>query len=341
MRPLHKSDRARIELSFVIPVYNGSRSISKLVDKIHHVFLAWDFEILLVNDGSADSSEEICSQLVSQYPTTVTLVNLSRNFGEHNSVLAGLTYSKGEYVAVLDDDGQHRPEDVLEMLIEIKTRHWDVIYGRYRIKRHSLFRNIGSWFNDKMATLMLKKPSNIYLSSFKIMNRFIVNEIVKYKGPFPYIDGLIYRVTKNLGQIPVEHEPSSSESRYTASKLIALWFNMFLSFSIGPLRMAAVIGAFTSILSILLIGLVIVDKLFISRQATLGIPSVLVTIFFFSGIQIMILGIVGEYLGRLFLEGTGSPQFVVRYIKGGHVKDSCNVFPVNNNPEYAPSFIEK
>jgi glycosyltransferase involved in cell wall biosynthesis len=311
-------------MSFVIPVYNGSQSIWKLVEKIHHVFLAWDFEILLVNDGSTDSSEEICSELVDQYPATVTLVNLSRNFGEHNSVLAGLTYSRGEYVAVLDDDGQHRPEDLLEMLIEIKARNWDVIYGRYRIKRHTLFRNVGSWFNDKMATLMLKKPSDIYLSSFKIMNRFIVNEVIKYKGPFPYIDGLIYRVTKNLGQIPVEHETSVSESRYTMNKLMALWFNMFLSFSIAPLRIAAVVGAFTSILSIFLIGLVIVDKLFISRQVTLGIPSVLVTIFFFSGIQMMILGIVGEYLGRLFLEGTGSPQFVVRQIKGGQIGDSAN-----------------
>jgi glycosyltransferase involved in cell wall biosynthesis len=341
MRPVHKSDSARIELSFVIPVYNGSRSIAKLVDKIHHVFLAWDFEILLVNDGSTDSSEDVCFQLASQYPTTVVLVNLSRNFGEHNSVLAGLTYSNGEYVAVLDDDGQHRPEDVLEMLIEIKARHWDVIYGRYRIKRHSQFRNIGSWFNDKMATLMLKKPADIYLSSFKIMNRFIVNEVIKYKGPFPYIDGLIYRVTKNLGQIQVEHEMAVSKSRYTVRKLMALWFNMFLSFSIGPLRMASVVGAFTSMLSVILIGLVIIDKLFISRQVTLGIPSVLVTIFFFSGIQMMILGIVGEYLGRLFLEGTGSPQFVVRYIKSGQVEEHNPLTLANSKLPYSPSFVAK
>jgi glycosyltransferase involved in cell wall biosynthesis len=320
-----------VELSLVIPVYNGAESISILVNKIHRIFLAWNFEILLVNDGSTDSSEEICSKLVAQYPTTVTLIHLSRNFGEHNSLLAGLTYSKGEFVAVLDDDGQNRPEDVLRMFIEIKASNYDVLYGRYRIKKHSLFRNIGSWFNDKMATFMLKKPSELYLSSFKIMNRFIVDEITKYKGPFPYIDGLIFRVTKNISQIEVEHEVSKIESRYTLSRLIGLWFNMFLGFSIKPLRLASLIGGITSIFSGILISFVVFDKLFVTRQLTFGIPSVLAALFFFSGIQLMILGIVGEYIGRLFLDRSGSPQFVIRYIKGHHAQDACKSSEINRD----------
>jgi glycosyltransferase involved in cell wall biosynthesis len=303
------------ELSLVIPVYNGSQTIGLVVERIHTVFASMQFEVILVNDGSEDDSELRCAKLAEGLPRTVTFVQLSRNFGEHNAVLAGLSHARGKYVAVLDDDGQNPPGEVLPMLEELKRRDCDVIYGHYIKKRHSWFRNAGSRFNDRIATLMLDKPKDLYLSSFKVMTRFVVEEIIKYRGPFPYIDGLIYRTTRKIGQIPVQHcAEATGRSRYSLRKLVGLWLNMFLNFSIAPLRLSVYIGLFTSCLSVLALFLILIDKVWISPNLTMGIPTVLGSIVFFSGVQLMILGLVGEYLGRLYLDHTGTPQYTVRYV---------------------------
>ena len=303
------------ELSLVVPVYNGSRSVSQLVERIQAVFRSTLHEIVLVNDGSEDDSEVVCAKLAKEFPQTVTFVQLSRNFGEHSAVLAGLNHARGKYVAVLDDDGQNPPEEIVPMLNELKRRDCEVIYGHYIEKRHSWFRNAGSRFNDRMATLMLGKPKDLYLSSFKVMTRFVVDEITKYRGPFPYIDGLIYRTTHEVGQIPVEHHANiSAPSRYTFRRLVRLWLNMFLNFSVKPLRLSVYVGLFTSCLSILALVLILIDKIWITKNQTLGIPTVLGSIVFFAGVQLMILGLVGEYLGRLYLDQTGAPQYIVRYV---------------------------
>jgi len=302
------------ELSLVIPVYNGSRTIGALVEHTTKIFGSTSFEIVLVNDGSEDDSETVCAQLAEKFPQNVTFVHLSRNFGEHSAVLAGFTEARGRYIAVLDDDGQNPPEEVVRMLDELKRKNYDVVYGHYIEKKHSWFRNLGSRFNDRIATLMLHKPKDLYLSSFKVMNRFLINEIIKYHGPYPYTDGLIYRVTRNIGQIPVEHRASlSGPSRYTFRRLVRLWLNMFLNFSIKPLRISVYVGLFASCLSIVALIAILIDKLWITPNLTVGIPTVLGSVVFFSGIQLMILGLVGEYLGRLYLDQTGTPQYVVRY----------------------------
>src|SRR5438128_8492035 len=263
------------ELSFVIPVYNGSRTITLVVERIQSVFASMPFEIVLVNDGSEDDSEIVCKALVKKWPAVITLVNLSRNFGEHNAVLAGLSYSRGQYVAVLDDDGQNPPEEVTPMLQELKRKGYDVVYGHYIEKKHSWFRNAGSRFNDRIAILMLDKPKDLYLSSFKVMTRFVVDEIIKYRGPFPYIDGLVYRTTRKIGQIPVQHYPNpGGASRYSFRKLVRLWLNMFLNFSIKPLRLSAYIGLFTSCLSALALFSIFVDKLWIEPSWPVVIPTV-------------------------------------------------------------------
>src|SRR5213596_1452318 len=302
------------ELSLVIPVYNGSRTIGALVEHTTKIFGLTSFEIVLVNDGSEDDSEMVCVKLAEKFPQNVTFVHLSRNFGEHSAVLAGFTQARGRYVAVLDDDSQNPPEEVVRMLDELKRKNYDVVYGHYIEKKHSWFRNLGSRFNDRIATLMLHKPKDLYLLSFKVMNRFLVDEIIKYRGPYPYTDGLIYRVTRNIGQIPVEHRVSASgPSRYTLRRLVRLWLNMFLNFSIKPLRISVYVGLLASCLSIVALVAILIDKLWITKNVTVGIPTVLGSVVFFAGIQLMILGLVGEYLGRLYLDQTGTPQFVVRY----------------------------
>jgi undecaprenyl-phosphate 4-deoxy-4-formamido-L-arabinose transferase len=304
-----------VELSLVIPVFNGSETIGEVVDEIHAVCASMRFEVLLVNDGSSDDSEEVCAQIVERHPDTVSLVQLARNFGEHNAVLAGLRYARGQYVAVLDDDGQNRPQDVLTMLVHARQHKLDVVYGRYRERQHPWPRILGSWFHNQIANFVLGKPRDLYLSSFKVMSRFVVDEVVKFAGPFPYLDGLILRTTNRLGQIEVDHEPRrAGRSGYTLLKLVGLWLNMFVGFSIIPLRLALVTGTAAAGLSLLMLGGIVVDKLWINPQVTVGVPSILASVVFFAGTQLVILGMLGEYLGRVFLHQNGMPQSVVRYL---------------------------
>ena len=320
------------EVSFVIPVYNGGKTIALVVDEIHRHYGASVIEVILVNDGSRDESENVCTQLVSDRPATVILVNLSRNFGEHNAVLAGLSYTRGHYIAVLDDDGQNPPEQIGAMLAELKRRDYDVVYGHYLEKCHSWSRNLASRLNDRMATLMLGKPKGLYLSSFKVMSRFVVDEIINYRGPYPYIDGLIYRTTRRIGQISVEHRASEGASRYTFRTLLRLWLNMFLNFSVKPLRLSVYVGLFTACLSVFALVFIVIDKLWITPNLTVGIPTVLGTIVLLSGIQLMMLGVVGEYLGRLYLGHTGTPQFIVR-------NATRDKLPTDVGSRYAPPGI--
>jgi undecaprenyl-phosphate 4-deoxy-4-formamido-L-arabinose transferase len=307
-----------VELSFVIPVYNGSATVHTVVDRIRRAFAGRTIEIILVNDGSPDDSERVCAALVERYPGLVTFLHLARNFGEHSAVLAGLSHSHGRAVAVLDDDGQNPPEEVVRMHQALLDGNFDVVYGRYAEKKHHWFRNLGSRFNDRLATMMLKKPRDIYLSSFKVLNRFIVDEVTRYRGPHPYIDGLIFRTTRNIGQVEVEHqERIAGASNYTLKRLFRLWLNMFLGFSIAPLRLAIVLGLVTSFFSVLMLAFIVVDKVWLNPGVPVGIPTVLTSIALFAGVQLMVLGMVGEYIGRIFLEQNGMPQFVVRYLKRG------------------------
>ena len=303
-------------LSFVIPVYGGATTIGEVVAEIHRVFEDSPIEIVLVNDGSSDDSEAVCRELQAVHPATVTFVHLARNFGEHGAILAGLRHASGDLVALLDDDGQNPPAEVRRLVATLVEQRCDVVYGNYRVKQHSFLRNLGSRFNDRMANWMLKKPPGLYLSSFKVLERFLVDEIARYEGAFPYIDGLILRATTNIGQVEVEHrQREQGRSGYTAGKLTGLWLNMFLNFSIAPLRLSALLGVAMSGVSLLLLVAIVIDKLYINPELTRGLPTVLALIVFFAGLQLVLLGAIGEYLGRLFLDHSKMPQSVVRYVK--------------------------
>lgn len=302
------------ELSLVIPVYNGSETIVAVVEEVRSALAGLSHEIVLVNDGSSDASEAVCNRLAARYPETVTFVQLSRNFGEHAAVLAGLRRTRGRYVATLDDDGQNPPDQIPLLLDYARTHDLDVVYGRYREKRHSRLRNWGSWFTNAVATVVLKKPPELYLSSFRVMSRFLVKAVTRYRGPYPYLDGLILQATQRIGQIEVEHrQRQGGRSGYNLRRLVRLWSNMFLGFSIAPLRLATLGGMAVSLLSFVLLVAIVVDKLFFSPNVTVGIPTVLVCLTFFAGVQLWVLGMVGEYVGRVFLQLHGKPQAVVRY----------------------------
>jgi undecaprenyl-phosphate 4-deoxy-4-formamido-L-arabinose transferase len=300
-------------LSIVIPVFNAEKTLESVVDRIHTAFASRSYEIVLVDDGSTDQSHKVCKRLVRSAPELFQHIQFAKNFGEHHAVLAGLSRARGAFIGVLDDDGQNPPEELSRMLDSIKTRGCDVVFGRYLDRKHPWFRRLGSWVNDQLANIMLKKPRGLYLSSFKVMNRFVVDEITNYHGPYPYLDGLICRTTNRLSQLDVLHdERQGGQSNYTARKLIRLWLNMFLGFSVLPLRISIYLGLITALSSIGWLLFILADKLWINPTITVGIPTVLACVTLFAGIQLIVLGMIGEYIGRIFLAINGHPMYVIR-----------------------------
>jgi polyisoprenyl-phosphate glycosyltransferase len=299
------------KLSVVVPVYRGAETVTELVERLgEELRPSYDFEMVLVEDCSPDNSGEVMRGLAARYPWVVCL-HLSRNFGEHNAVLAGLNYASGDFVVIMDDDLQNPPSEV-RRLVEQLEAGFDVVYSRYERKQHHWFRNLGSWLNDRVANVMLRKPRNLYLSSFKALSRFVVNELVKFDGPFPYIDGLILRITRNFKVVTVEHHQREvGASGYTLAKLIKLWVNMFTSFSILPLRVTSLFGLLVAGVGVALAVAFALERLR-RPDLPLGWASIMVCVLLLAGVQLFALGMLGEYLGRLFLKVGGEPQFVVR-----------------------------
>ena len=298
-------------LSIVIPVYNAEGSVGSLVDALRlRIGSLYKLEFVLVNDGSADRSASVCRQLAEQY-SEVKFIDLSRNFGEHSAVIAGLNYATGEGVVIMDDDFQNPPEEVCKLVEELRLGY-DVVYSFYETKRHHWFRNFGSKLNDVAATLLLEKPADLYLSSFKAVSKFAVGEVIKYRGPYPYIDGLILRSTRRISRVLVRHDArADGKSGYTLRKLVSLYMNMFVNFSVLPLRVASVLGLAVSSLGVLFAFVFSVEKIFYPDTVS-GWTSLIVIVLLTSGVQLFGLGMIGEYLGRLFLMSSAQPQFVVR-----------------------------
>jgi undecaprenyl-phosphate 4-deoxy-4-formamido-L-arabinose transferase len=328
-----------MQISIVIPVYNGAASIGPLVTRLIDILGTSALQIVLVNDGSPDNSDEICRSLYRRFSETVTYVKLAKNFGEHNAVMAGLRHACGDYVVIMDDDFQNPPEEVIRLIEHACGYGYDIVYTYYPRKRHHWFRNLGSLLNDRVANFMLDKPRDLYLSSFKCLNRFTVQEILKYPGPFPYIDGLALRCTRNIGRIEVCHQPRrEGRSNYTFRKLVRLWLNMFVNFSVMPLRLSTLMGLAFGACGFLMGVWVFIEKM-IRPDVPVGWPSVIVAIVLFCGVQLVMLGLLGEYLGRLFLSNNQTPQYVVREVLDGTVEPSLNPPHVAAAIAVAPSRV--
>ena len=312
----------RPTVTVVIPVYFAEATLGRLVDAVLEVFKPkFELQVVLVNDGSTDGTHDCCERLVESHPQIVTYVRLARNFGEHNAVMAGLHRAEGEYVVIMDDDFQNSPADAVRLVEETRDGDFDIVYSRYPERRHKLYRVLGSKFNGWVANFMIDKPPELYLSSFKCMRQWLAKEVLTYQGPFPYLDGLALRCTRNIGQLMVEHgERASGESGYTGRKLMRLWGNMFVNFSVMPLRASTVFGGLLVVVAAVL-SLVVVFETLSGRPLPSGWPFLAIVMMFFSGGQLLILGIIGEYLGRLFLTANHTPQFVVREEKGRAVAD--------------------
>ncbi|RJO60632.1 glycosyltransferase [candidate division WS5 bacterium] len=301
------------KLSIVIPVYNAEKTIYNLVEElIDNLDRHYQLEIVLVNDNSKDRSEEVCVLLYERYREIVKFYSLSRNYGEHSAVMAGLNKATGDYAVIMDDDFQNPVSEVVKLVNNALENDHDVVYSFYEKKKHSLFRNLGSRFNDKIANVMLKKPKDLYLSSFKILNRFLIDEIIKYQGPYPYIDGLILQITDNIGKVKIEHHSrQEGRSGYTFNKLILLWLNMFTSFSILPLRVSIIFGFLFSFFGVVL-GIYTVFEKLSNPDMPIGYTSLFVVVSVFAGVQLIMLGMVGEYIGRVFLSLNKRPQYTIK-----------------------------
>lgn len=312
-----------VTISIVIPVYNAETTIGPLCERVMAELMpAYGLQIILVNDGSSDRSEAACTTLHRKHPHVVTCVTLSRNFGEHNAVMAGLNCAEGDYSIIMDDDFQNPPSELLR-LIEEARRGYEVVYVRYAAKQHSPLRNLGSRLHNWMAIYALGKPATLYLSSFKLLSRFVVREIVRYTGPSPYIDAIVLRTTRNIGVIDTQHAPRQhGRSGYTLAKLFALWGSMMVTFSLYPLRILNVVGSLMALAGVG-VGLYTVMAWAIPSFAK---PDPFQTLnasnWFFRGLIFIALSVVGEYVGRIYIHLTNEPQFIVHHILRSVSRDS-------------------
>ena len=312
--------------SVIIPCYKSSHTIREVVEltaaKLEELGRT-PFEFVLVDDCSPDDGETISTlKTLADEHDYVKVVELAKNSGQHNAVMAGLNYAEGDVLIAMDDDMQTHPSQ-LPKLFDAFDQGYDIVYGYYPEKHHGAFRNFGSWVNYTSVRILIGKPKDLKTSSFWIIKRFVRDYVVQYKSHYTHLQGLFLRTTRNIASVPVEHfERAYGQSGYTFNKLISLWSNI-MGYSIVPLRIATRLGVTLSFLSIIAAVVVIIKKLMHPNMAV-GWASTIVTIIFFSGLILLFMGLIGEYIGRMYQNLSNDPQFVVREIYTGKSKSGGN-----------------
>jgi len=302
-------------LSLVIPLYRSAGSVDALVSRLERLQVGAEWEVIFVDDDSPDDTVARLRRRLEGSRLEGLLVRHGRNYGEHNAVLTGYRHSRGRHVLNLDDDLQNPPEEGLRLWQEALEHDLDVVYGDYRSKQHASWRNLGSRFANRTANSLLDLPARLYLSSFRCVSGDLARRVAEYQGPYPYIDGLLSQCTRSIGSLEVHHDRrEEGESGYNLRRLVRLWLNIFTSFSVMPLRVASLLGMLLAALGMLLILVVLLDSL-IHTTAVPGWLSVISAILVFGGIQSLILGLIGEYVGRIFLTVSGKPQSTVRSLE--------------------------
>lgn len=304
-----------MKVSFVIPCYRSELTLEAVVKEIQDKMATmadYEYEIILVNDCSPDDTFGVIRKLCSLHKNIIG-VNHAKNFGQHAALMAGFHFASGDVIVCLDDDGQ-TPANEVDRLLDKINEGYDVVYAEYEHKQHSGFRNWGSHVNKVMTEVMLNKPKELYVSSYFAARRFIVDEMLNYKGAYPYVIGLVLRSTKNICNVKVNHrERMEGESGYSLKKLLALWMNGFTSFSILPLRIASYGGAVIAFLGFIYAIYVIVRKC-VDPTRMLGWSSTISIMLILGGLILLVLGLIGEYVGRIYISLNNSPQYVIRNV---------------------------
>ena len=309
-----------MKISFVIPCYRSEHTIEEVVSQIQDTMNGkYEYEIILVNDCSPDKTfctiEKLCKNNAN-----IIGINLAKNFGQHSALMAGFHYVSGDIVVCLDDDGQTPPSEVHKLLEKLKNEETDVVYAEYVNKKHSAFRNLGSWINAKMAEYLIGKPKELYVSSYFAAKRFVIDEVIGYENPYPYVIGLILRTTKNIENVTVDHrEREEGTSGYTLKKLLALWFNGFTAFSVKPLRVATLVGMLFAAAGFLYLIYTIINKI-VNPNVPMGWSSMMSVLLVVGGCILFMLGLIGEYIGRIYISLNNSPQYVVKKVVTGEEK---------------------
>jgi glycosyltransferase involved in cell wall biosynthesis len=304
-------------LSFIIPLYHSAETIGGVVRDIEALSIPGGHEIVLVHDGSGEPTSAACRELIRTARVPITLVEHARNYGEHNAVLTGWRHARGAHLVNLDDDGQHPPGEGVRLWQHAVADRLDVVFGHYEEKQHSAWRNFGSWFTNRMTDWALDKPHGFYLSSFRCVSAFVAAQVVGYAGPYPYIDGLLLQVTQRIGSISVRHEArKAGTSTYTLRRLVRLWLSAWINFSVLPLRVATGLGLLIAIVGLIALGWIVWLWLH-DRGPQYGFGWMMASLLIFSGAQLVMLGLIGEYVGRMFITVNQRPQSVVREVARG------------------------
>lgn len=305
-----------MKISFVIPCYNSSKNIESVLSEIKEAMMQKPeigYEVVLVNDCSKDDTARIIKGFAKQ-DSHIVAIDLAKNSGQPNALLAGFNHVSGDYVMTSDDDGQTPVGRVFDFLDEI-NKGYDVVCARYTERnQRSLFRKMGSYVNLKMSEWLIEKPKDASMSIFFMARRYIIDEMIKYHQPYPYIAGLILRTTQNIGNLDMEQrERNSGQSGYNLNKLLKLWLNGFTAFSIKPLRVAAGLGVVLGCGGFLLALITIIRKLVIVN-IQVGWSSLIAVNLIIGGLILIFMGLIGEYVGRIYMCINGTPQYVIKEI---------------------------
>lgn len=301
-------------ISFAIPCYRSEKTIVPVVNEIIETMVEkgiYDYEIVLANDCSPDGVFTVIRNLALSNKK-IKAVDLSHNMGQHGALMAAYSVCKGDIIVSMDDDGQSPITCLWKLLDPILEGEADVCIADYGYKKESKFRNFGSWVNDKMAKIMLEKPDSLKLSSFFAMKKYVKDEVIRYKGPYPYVAGLVLRSTQKIVNIPIsDRERLEGRSGYTIRKLLHLFTNGFTSFSIKPLRFATILGTMIATVSFISIIAILINKI-INPDTAIGWSSIISTMLLIGGLLMFMLGVLGEYIGRIYICINNSPQYVIR-----------------------------
>jgi polyisoprenyl-phosphate glycosyltransferase len=310
---IREAERLReTKISVIVPVFGSARTLPVLVDRLRHVLNSMEvrYELIFVEDGGMDESWSVLEDLVSQHREAMTVIQLMRNFGQHNAIMCGIRHSQGEFVVTLDDDLQNPPEEIPKLLKAIETGGYDLVYGAYRKKKHENWRNIGTSLVNLFYRIVFR--SNVTVTSFRIIRKNLAKRISSYDLNFTFLDGLFAWNTQRIGATEVEHHPrSDGKSGYNIPRLVGLAMNLFTNFSLLPLQLVSLVGIVASLVGFC-IGFWYLLAYLLGRISVPGYASIIIAVFILGGTQLLALGIIGEYLGRLHLNVNRKPQYSVR-----------------------------
>lgn len=305
------------KISFVIPCYGSEKTIEFVINEIVEVVKEkaneYDYEIIAINDCSPDNVLSVLIRLANSNKK-IKVIDFAKNFGKHAGVLAGFKFASGDYIVGLDDDGQCPVNHLWELLEPIINNKSDYSMAGYNKVKQSVFKNIGSTINSLMSHILLKKPKNLYFSNFYAMKKYIAKEMIRYNNPYPYLEGLTLRTTDSFAIVPMEErERYEGNGNFTLHKSISLWLNGFTAFSVKPLRVSSIIGILCSFIGFIF-GLAVIIKKLINPLIVIGYSSIMATLLFVGGIIMLMLGLIGEYIGRIYISINNSPQYVIKDI---------------------------